>query len=128
MIDIEVTIWTVDGILPYRRDRMNQAASYSPWRRQVKSFPSLRKKIAEYQEEKRSFNPFTQVRETNFGKKRSRRSKKSKRLDVGHFTPFSVASTCPTTTTTTTMLNLSAPSNLPSILNITNYAQTASTH
>ena len=29
-IDVEVTIWTVDGIQTYRRDRMTQAALYSP--------------------------------------------------------------------------------------------------
>ena len=91
MIDVEVIIWTADGIHTYRRDRMTQTASYSLWSRQVKTFPSLRKKIAEYQEEKRrSFNPFTPVRENNFGKKRSRRSQKNRKyrkLNMGHFMP-----------------------------------------
>ena len=119
MTDVEVTIQMVDGIHTYRRDRMTQAASYSPWSRLMKPFPSLRNKIAEYQEKKRrSFNPFTPVRETNFGKKRSRRSQKSRKyrkLDMGYFAPSTVAFTCPTTTTT---INLSAPSNPPRILDV----------
>ena len=121
-MDVEVTIWTVDGIHTYRKDRMTQVALCSPWSRQVKPFPSLRKKIAEYQEEKRrSFNPFTPVKEINFGKKRSRRSQKNRKcrkLDMGCFVPSTVASTCQTTTNTTTMVNLSAPSNPPSILDV----------
>ena len=118
MIDVEVTIWTVDGIHTYRRDRTTRAASYSPWSRQVKPFPSLRKKIAEYQEEKRrNFNPFTPARETHFGKKmkKSRRSQKSgkcRKLDMRCFMPSTVASTCQTTTTITTAASLSVPSNL----------------
>ena len=69
-IDIEVTIQTVDGIHTYRRDRMTQAASYRAWSRQVRPFPSLRKKIAEYQEEKRRpFNIFTPVREAHFARR-----------------------------------------------------------
>ena len=112
-IDIEVTIWTVDGIHTYKRDRTTQITLYSPWSRQVKSFPSLRKR--------RSFNPFTPVRETNFGKERSRRSQKSRKyrkLDMGHFSPSTVASTWPTTTATTTMENLSVPCKPPNTLNV----------
>ena len=92
-VDVEVTIRTVECIHTYRRDRTTQAVSYSPWSRQVKPFPSLRKKIAEYQEEKRrNFNPFIPVRETYFGKKmkRGRRSQKDgkyRKLDMGCFTP-----------------------------------------
>ena len=65
-------------------------------------------------------NPFTPVRETNFGKKRSQRSqnRKYRKLDMGCFVPFTMASTWPTTTTTTTMVNLSLPTNPPSTLNI----------
>ena len=92
----------------YRRDRMTQAASYSPCSIQVKPFPSLRKKIADYQEEKRrNFNPFTPVRETLFGKrsKRSRRSQRSgryRKLDMGHSSLCTVTPMCPTISTTTT--------------------------
>ena len=88
-VDVEVTMWTVGGIHTYRRDRTTQVASYSPWNRQLKPFPFLRKKITEYQEEKsRNFNPFTLVREMHFNKKtkRSRRSQKSgkyRKLDMG---------------------------------------------
>ena len=120
MIDAEVTIWTVDGIYTYRRDRMTQASSYSSYSKQVKPFPSLRKKITEYQEEKRrSLNPFSQVRETHFGKKtkrsrRSQRSGKCRKLDMVCCVPSSIASTCLTTTATTTTANLSVPSNPPS--------------
>ena len=65
-----------------------------------------------------TFNP---VKETNFGKKRSRRSqnyRKNRKLDMGCFVPSTVVSTCPTVTATTTMANLSAPSNPPSILDV----------
>ena len=94
---------------------------------QVKPFPSLRKKIAEYEEEKkescekRNFNPFTPVGENKFGKKKSRRSQKSKKywkLDMGCSMPPTAASTWPTTTTPTTTVNLSVPSGLPSTSNI----------
>ena len=108
--DVEVTIWTMDGIHTYRRDRTTQVASYSPWKRQVKSFSSLRKKIAEYEEEKRrSLIPFTPVRGNKFGKKRSRRSQKSRkyrRLDTGCFVPSTVMPALPTTTTNNTTVNL----------------------
>ena len=126
MMDVEVTIWTVDGIHTYRRERMTTTASYSPWSRQVSPFSSLRKKIDNYEEEKkencekrRSFNPFTPVRENNFGKKRSRRSQKSRKyrkLDMGHIGPSTVVCTWPTNTTTT--VNLSVPTKLPSTLNV----------
>ena len=118
-IDVEMTIWIVDGIHTYRRDRMTQAASY-PWSRQVKLFSSLGKKIAQ-SIKRRSFNPFTPVRETNFGKKRSRRSQKNRKyrkVDMGYFAPSTVVSTCPPTTATTTMANLCSPSNLLSILDV----------
>ena len=109
----------VDGIHTYKRDRTTQVISYSPWSRQMKPFPSLRKKIIKYEEKTRSFNPFTPVRETNFSKKRSRRSQKSRKyrkLDMGHFVPSTTASTWPTTTTTTTTANLSVPTKLPTTL------------
>ena len=116
MIDIEVTIQTVDGIHTYRRDGITQVASYSPWSRQVKLFPSLRKKMPNMK--RRSFNTFTQVRETNFGKKRIRRSQKNRKyrkLDMGHLEPSGVTSAMPTNTTTTTTANLSVPSNQPAL-------------
>ena len=98
MIDIEVTIWMVDGIHTYKKDRMTQVTSYSPWSRQLKPLPSLRKKITKYEEEKnRSFNPFTPVTEINFGKKRSRRSQKSRKyrkLDIGCLAPSTAVSAC----------------------------------
>ena len=121
MIDIEVSIRIVDGIHTWRRDRTSQTALYSSWNRQVNLFPCLRKKIAEYQEEKKSFHPITHIRETNFGKKRSRRfqkSRKYRKFDMGCFTSTTAASMCPTTTATTTTANLSAPSSPPSILDV----------
>ena len=45
MIDAEVTIHTVDGIHTNRRERNTQAASYSPWSRQVKPFLPLGRKV-----------------------------------------------------------------------------------
>ena len=122
MIDIDVTIWTVDGIHTYRRDRKTQAAIYIPWSWQVRPLPSLWKMITEYQEgKKRSFNPFNPVRETNFGKKRSmkfQKSRKYRKLCMGCFAPSTEASTCPTTTATTNMVNLSVPSDPPSTLDV----------
>ena len=127
MVDVEITIWMVDGIHTYRRDRTTQVTSYSPWSRQVKPFSSLRKKIVKYKEEKkgscekRNFNPLTPVRENKFGKKRSRRSQKSRKyrkLDKVCSMLLTVVSTWPTMVTTTTMANLSVPSVLPSTSNI----------
>ena len=110
------------SILTGEIGQSRQLHIYSPWMRQVKPFPSLRKKIAEYLEEKRrAFSPFTPVREICIGKKRSRRfhkSRKYRKLDMGHFVPSTAASTWPTITATTTMANLSVPSNAPSTLNV----------
>ena len=75
--------------------------------------------IVNKEEKRRSFNPFTPVRETNFGKKRSSRSQKSRKyrkFDMGHFAPSTAVSPWPTTTTT--MVNLSVPNKLPSTLNV----------
>ena len=69
----------------------------------------------------RCFNPFTPVRKTNFCKKRSRRfqkSRKYRKLDMGHFAPSTVVSICPNTTAITTMPNLSISSDLPSTLDV----------
>ena len=69
--------------------------SYSPLGRQAKPFSSLRKKIANYEQEKkennekRDPNPFTPVRENKPGKKRSRKYRK---LDMGCSTLSTVAS------------------------------------
>ena len=121
-IDIEVTIQSVDDIHTYRRDRTTQAASYSHWSRQMKPYPSIRKKISKYEElKKRNFNSFTPVRENNFDKKISRRfqkSRKYRKLDMGCFMPSTVASTWPTTTTTSISVNLSVPSDPPSTLSV----------
>ena len=90
----------------------------------MKPCPSLGKKIAEYQEENRGgFSPFTPVRETNFGKKmkRSRKSQSSgkcRKLDIGHYAPSTVVSTCPMTTATTTTSKMSVPFNLLNILDV----------
>ena len=91
-VDVEMTIWMVDGIHTYRRDQTTQVTSYSPWSRQVNPFSSIMKNIDEYKEEKkeshkkRNYNPLTLVRENKFAKKRSRRSQKSRtysKLDMG---------------------------------------------
>ena len=92
-VDVEMTIWTVDGIHTYRRHQTAKVTSYSPWGRQKKAFSSLRKKVAKYKEQKKeshergNFNPFTPVRENTFGKKRSRRSQKSRKSDMGYSVP-----------------------------------------
>ena len=69
---------------------------------------------------RRSFNPFTLVRENKFGKKRSRsqRSRKYRKLDMGCLMPSTVASLWQTTTIITTMANLLVPSGPPSTSNI----------
>ena len=111
-IDMEMTIYT------YRRDQTTQMTSYSPWGREVKPFSSLRKKIADYKEEKnescekRNSNPFTSIRENKSGKKRSRRSqmsRKYRKLDMGCSAPTTAASECLTMANITFMTSLSAP-------------------
>ena len=91
--------------------------SYSPWEKQVKPLSSLRKKMANNEQEKkennekRDSNSFTLVRENKCGKKRSRKYRK---LDMGHSAPSIVASVCPTMTitTSTAILSASAPTSL----------------
>ena len=84
-VDMEMTIWMVDGIHTYRRGQTTKVTSYSSWSRQVKPFSSLRRKITKYKEEKkeshekRNFNLFTLARENMFGKKRSKKSQKSRK-------------------------------------------------
>ena len=93
----------VDDIHTYRRDRQ--------------PFSSLCKNITDYEEKKRKShedknpNPFTPVRESTSGQKRSR---KYRNLDAGCCVPSTAASTCPTTTITTmAILSPSAPISLP---------------
>ena len=123
-VDVEMTIQMVDGIYTYRRDQTTQMTSYSQWSRQVKPFSSPRKKIPDYKQEKkescekRNSNPFTPVRENKSGKKRSRKSQRSRKLDMGHSAPSAVASTWPMMTTTTSTASLSVPSDLPTTSNI----------
>ena len=126
-VDVEMTIWMVDGIHTYRRDRTAQVMLYSPWSGQVNPFSSLRKKITKYKEEKmesckkKTFNPLAPVRENTFGKKRSRRlqkSRKYRKLDIGCSSSSTATSTWATMSTTTTMVNLSVPYSLPSISNV----------
>ena len=59
-VDVEMTIQMVDGIYTYKRDQATQKMSYSPWGRKVKPFSSLRKKIADYEQERKK----TMKRET----------------------------------------------------------------
>ena len=117
-VDVEMTIWMMDGIYTYRRDQTTQITSYSPWSRQVKPFSSLRRKIANYEHEgkesheKRNSNPFNPVRKNKSSMKRSRRSQKSRnyrKLDMEHSAPSTAAPTWPTMTTTTSMANMSVP-------------------
>ena len=83
-VDMEMTIWMVDGIYTYRRDQTTQMTSYSPWGRQVKPFSSLRKNITDYKEqkkeshEKQNSNPFTPVRENKSGRKKQEIAEKQK--------------------------------------------------
>ena len=97
-MDIKVTVRMVNGIHTYRRDHTTESATCIPWSRQIKPFPSLRKKIEAFKEEKRDENsPFTPS-PIKFTKKavpskryrdrsHSRGKSKSKKLDMGHFAP-----------------------------------------
>ena len=100
---------------------------HSPWGRQVKPFSSLRKKMADLEEEKeshekRNSKPFSPVREDKPSKKRNRRlqrSRKYRKLDMGHSMPTTGMSICLTTTTTSTAsLSAPVPSGFPSTSNI----------
>ena len=81
---------------------------------------SLHKKIIDYEEEKRkscedkNSNPFTPVRES---KSQQRRSRKYRKLDMGHSAPSTATCTFLTTTitTTTATLSASAPTSLPAL-------------
>ena len=59
-IDVEITVQTLKGIHNFRKDHTTQQKfTCSPWGSQVKPFPSLRKKMRDYMEERQnSLNPF----------------------------------------------------------------------
>ena len=58
-IDIELTARMVKGIHSYRKDHTSEQVTCSPRSRQMKPFPSLRKKIGAFEEEKNNKNsPF----------------------------------------------------------------------
>ena len=119
-VDMEMSIQTVDGIHTYWRDQTTQMNAYCSRGRQAKSFSSIQNKITDYEEEKwkscenKYSNLFTSVRESKSGQKRSRKYKK---LDMGHSVPSTVASACPTTTITisTATLSASAPTGPPEL-------------
>ena len=53
-VDVELTVWMVQGIYTYRKDHMMESTIFTPWSKKVIPFPSLRCKIQAYQDVKRS--------------------------------------------------------------------------
>ena len=59
-IDVEITVRTLKGIHNFRKDCTSQKSTCTPWGLQVKPFPSLRKMIKAYMEERQNIaNPFS---------------------------------------------------------------------
>ena len=59
-IDVIVTIHTLKGIHTFRKDCTTQISKCSPWGSEVRPFPSPRKKMKDYLEERQTIdNPFS---------------------------------------------------------------------
>ena len=59
MIDVDITVQMLKGNHTLRKDRSIQVSKCSPWGMEVRPFPSLRKKIQDYIEERQAIaNPF----------------------------------------------------------------------
>ena len=59
--DLEITVQTLKGIHTFRKDYNAQSSLCSPWHSHDKCFPSLRKKMAAYMEERQTISdPFNQ--------------------------------------------------------------------
>ena len=52
-IDVKLTVRTVKGIHTFGKDHTTEYATCSPWSRWMKPFPSFRKKIETFKEEKK---------------------------------------------------------------------------
>ena len=52
-VDVDLTIWTVKSIYMYRKDLTVESTIFPPWSKKVITFPSLRRKIKMFQDEKR---------------------------------------------------------------------------
>ena len=50
-VDVELTIWMVNGIYMYRKYHMAKSMVFSPWSRTIIPFPSLQRKIQAVQDE-----------------------------------------------------------------------------
>ena len=60
MIDVKITMYMLQGIPTFSKDRNNQISKCSPWGIEVRPFPSLRKKMRDYIEERQAIaNPFS---------------------------------------------------------------------
>ena len=94
-IDVELTMRTVKGIHTSWKDHTTKSTTCSSWSRWMKSFPSFCRKIQALEEEKRHknipFSPSTPMHQKICPHKRTRersqKRSKSKKLDMGHFTP-----------------------------------------
>ena len=125
-IGVELMVRMVKGIHMFRQDHMTEAATYRPWIRWMKPFPSLQKKIKAYKEKRNENSPFLpnpSSSQKSIPNKRSRercnRRSNWRKLDMGCFSPPKVrrpanlwaplpatkSTTTAKTTTTMTMAN-----------------------
>ena len=52
-VDVELTVQTVKRIYTYRKDHTTESMIFTPWSKKMILFPSLRRKIQTYQDDKR---------------------------------------------------------------------------
>ena len=63
-VDVKVTLCTLKGIHTFRKGHNTQASMCSPWGMQVRPFPSVRRKMKEYIEERQNIlNPLVPNKE-----------------------------------------------------------------
>ena len=97
-IDIELTVGTAQGIHTFRKDHTIEMATCSVWSRWMKLFPSLKKKIEVYKEEKKDkkglyhTNPTPFTKRNPFSKRSTENAQKKgkskvRKLDMSSFAP-----------------------------------------
>ena len=122
MIDVELAVRTVKCIHTFRKDHTTESATCNPWSRQMKPFPLFRKKVEVFEEDRKDENSHFTLNPIKFtdaptkrSRKRSHKSGKQRRLDMGCCTPskakrpaFSWAPLPATNTTSTTTMAINS--------------------
>ena len=61
MIDVDLKVCTLKGIHMFKKDYKSQTSKCSPWRAQVKPYPSIKKKMVEFRCQRQAITLYTNM-------------------------------------------------------------------